>query len=173
MKETFLKVLTVSAPKLDKDGINFKVVEFQAFMLIGTRESLIKGTVKMTMWPANYKRTIEGKVRDFRGDAEYDIVQSGDIYAGNAFTCETTPYKISEDGGYIRSWRGAVFFGQNPLVVAAKALRNNGAKPLFEDTDTGKMVPFSLPDTGVVSTKPRMVGENAGGGTDDEQDAPQ
>jgi hypothetical protein len=145
MNNKFMKVLHVAAPTKDSGGVFFKTVTLQGVQLIGGKEVLTKGTVVRNFWPARYEREIGGVKTEIRGDAEYDTIEPGMLYAGEVFQCPTTDYTINNGNNVINTWRGVVFEGENPLIVAARALRQNGAKPKYQNESTGEWLVFELP----------------------------
>lgn len=166
MKKTFmnfdscyLQVVNITEDT-DKVGIPYKTVQFQGIKLIGKREVMLKGLVTRVLWPATYERDVNGAKQTFRGDAEFDLIVVGDKFSGGIFHTNTTPYKIGEGQNSITSWKGVVFEGENPLMVAARALKQNNAAPLIEDEETGESVPFKLPSSKPVN-QPHLENEPA------------
>lgn len=145
-KEVILKVIGVSNPTPDKsdDHIPFKTVTYQEVEMIGNRDVKVPGSAVRNLWPMNYTRKLNGVDTVFRGDADYDTVTIGDFYKGEIMHFKTTPYQFQEGGVFITKWKGVVFKGEDGIIVAARALEQNHAKPMYE-TESGESIPFTLP----------------------------
>lgn len=151
--EQYLQIVGIEDGN-DKVGIPYKTVTFQCKQLLGKKEHSIKGLLTRVFWPKTYNRLVNGIETKFRGDAEFDMLAIGDTFMGRMFQCDTTPYGIGEGPKSITSWKGVIFEGENELVVAAKALRNNNAKPKFYNEDTEEVETFTL-TTQSSTTKPQ------------------
>lgn len=146
MKETYLKVTAIAPAVEGKGGVSYKTITLQEIALIGKREVEAQGRKAVrNFWPDTYEREVNGVKQVFKGEGFYNTVQIGDVFQGKIFTCPTTDYRITQDGNVLNSWTGVVFGWENEMNVAAKALRQNDAKPKYLDPETQSYVVFNLP----------------------------
>ena len=146
MKETLLKVTKVE-PIEDKNGVKGKKVTFVGINIIANRECQTEVIGTKNLWP-DREVTIKatGEKTLIKGSPSFLTVEPGMFYDGHIYRCDTTPYDLN--GRQVKSWKGVVFSSENPLVVAAQALRQNGAAPKFHNPETG------LTDTFVLQSAP-------------------
>lgn len=159
--EQFLKVVGIeNGVDTSEDKVPFKTVRFQAHKTDGKLKLAVKGILTRVFWPATYERTIAGEKKAFKGDSEFATIGLGDLFAGGMYQCDTTPRAIPGSNTMVNSWKGVVFDGENPLVVAARALRSKdplqNAYPLFLNPETEEIEKFVLQSnaTGNKQTEP-------------------
>ena len=149
--EKLLKVTNIETRFSDKANCNYKVVTVEGFKVLGHREIRTLAGGVINLWPA-HEAVVDGKATMFKADRGYDDITTGDWIDGEVRSFETTPYVI--DGKRVNRYTCIVKGTEDGLVVAAKALRRNGAAPI--DPETGLV--FKIMGSNVVTPK---VEENA------------
>lgn len=144
-----LKVVSIDVRHSDKAGCDYKVVTFRAL-----EDGAIVGTGVRNFWPKHEVTLADGSKSTINGDADYPLIQQGDVYAGEIMKFDTTPYVLN--GYTINTWKGVVFKLENGLAVAARALRqNNNAAPV--DPETGEVFTIQTAQKAQVNKKPALT----------------
>lgn len=142
MKETLLKVTRVE-PIEDKNGVKGKKVTFVGINIVANRECQTEVIGTKNLWPdreVTVKATGEKTI--IKGSPSFLTVEVGMFYDGQVFRCDTTQYPVGNR--MVNSWKGVVFSSENPLIVAAQALKQHGAAPKFFNPETGLTETFVL-----------------------------
>jgi len=134
--EKLLQVTRVETLHSDKANCDFKKITFSAIKLMGNREVKIFGGGVRNLWPEHEVTLSTGEKTIIKADKYYDGIFVGDLFEGEVKRFDTTPYSLDKSGRMINQWTGVVFSTENPLVVAAKNLRQNNAVPI--DPETGE-----------------------------------
>jgi len=126
--EQLLEVQKIETLKSDKVGVEFKKVTFKGVKYLGDRK--VKTNVEGTrnLWPTHDVTLADGSKTTIKGDVEFDGILVGDLFDGSVASFTTTPYQV--DGRTLNQYKCVVFKHENPLVVAAKNLKQNNAAPI-------------------------------------------
>jgi hypothetical protein len=129
--DSLLKVVSIDTIYSERSGANFKKVTFKGVKMLGNREVKTNISGTRNLWPTHEVEMPDGTKTTIKGDVDYDNINVDDYFDGSVKTFATTPYQV--DGRTINQYRCVVFSHENPLVVAAKNLRQNNAAPLDDD----------------------------------------
>src|SRR5688572_13924498 len=152
--ESLLQVVSVETLHSDKSNCDFKKVTFKGVKFIGNREVKTNVAGTRNLWPDHEVTLQDGTKSMIKGDVDYATIMQGDLFDGQVHNFTTTPYVL--EGRQINQYKCVVFASENPMVVAARNLRQNSAAPLDENG-----VAFQLMSSPIVRQTPQGVVPNA------------
>lgn len=130
--ESILQVVKIEVLPSEKANCNFKKVTFKGVKFL-PNGAQVKTNVEGTrnLWPTHEVTLQDGTTTTIKGDVEFDNIMVGDFFDGSVQSFQTVPYEL--DGKQINTYKCVVFAHEQPLIVAAKNLRQNNSAPLDAD----------------------------------------